>query len=41
MLSQLAQSEMAMQKSAQVYKMNQQEQEHYNKLNTDIGMCTY
>lgn len=35
-LSQLAQSEIAMVKSAQVYKMNEQEQTHYNQLNTDI-----
>ena len=37
-LSQLAQCEIAMVKSAQVYKMNEQEQKHYNQLNTDIGM---
>ena len=37
-LSQLSQCEVAMLKSAQVYRMNRQEQAHYNKLNTHIGM---
>ena len=35
--SQLALCEFSMQKSVQVYKMNEDEQKNYEKLNKDIG----
>lgn len=35
--SQLALCEFAMEKSTQVYRMNKQEQQNYEKLNKDIG----
>jgi len=37
MLATLAQSDHAIQKSAQVYQMNLMEQENYENLNTQIG----
>ena len=38
MLAALAQCELTMAKSVQVYNMNMKEQENYAKLNNDIGL---
>jgi len=40
MLSVLAQCEMTMEKTAEVYDMHAKEQEHYEMLNRQIGMSS-